>query len=827
MSMKIPELYEQIEKIIDTNQIQYEISKRNPEYTILIKKAFFLSLDSTLRILTSKIEIYDIPDMDFLDLIRTNKEVLLSALQLEADLQLKSKEAFSLKEILKIIDAFDINNVLKPENVKIIIQYFNEETICSQQNARKKICDNFKVFYKNLEKILGNLRHKRNFDFNKFLASILFDEFNKIGFLEFMQLILEKILEKNELIKNSSQMIKMIIESEDISCSVESIEKNIGNIRDGQSLMFKRLNEVQNAFLDEIIMDIFERKIIKYFELIPTLKDKKLEKYFKTYFTQNKKGANKTGIIFDKSFKIFEKALKILDSISDVNYEKKENQNTNLLKLYCIVYVKIYFNYLTNFIVNNFQEMGSIKIIMDCIKNIQNKNFSKVIKIYILKLIYNLKSCNFSEFTNFEFEQKGIYFFKEIEGAKKSEDMLTYFFLPSEQGDFKKYEEILDAFIKNINFNVDNKNLETLLEKYGLDLFLELILNKIISNLPLPQFESKDLYKNFSAYTKNIINEKYKKNKELLELLSIFFDCENYNQNTKPKLISKEGKIDVQTYEALLYGFRFCINSLLDEKGEKINDNKLLYPILLSKNITKVIKETLIPGIDYQDETHLRYLDAIKYHMDELQDDEGCYVCSCGFYYYIPKCGFPTRNGSSFNCYECGQKCGWAPKVVKAGLADNHGMVVRKGHYRIFKNIAVKKYQMSRWQDSDKNIPNILYDEYLKNVIEPIRKKVAFGFNEIDKGYFENQDKNIRKLSNIGYRLLNFISYCHLFYSYCLGNINQEELNKCLIKDCDILEIIRIDWNLLKESLQQKDVASIQIFLNMIFKDLTKLLKKS
>ena len=40
--------------------------------------------------------------------------------------------------------------------------------------------------------------------------------------------------------------------------------------------------------------------------------------------------------------------------------------------------------------------------------------------------------------------------------------MLTYFFLPSEQGDFKKYEEILDAFIKNINFNVDNKNLETL-----------------------------------------------------------------------------------------------------------------------------------------------------------------------------------------------------------------------------------------------------------------------------------------------------------------------------------------------------------------------------
>ena len=116
--------------------------------------------------------------------------------------------------------------------------------------------------------------------------------------------------------------------------------------------------------------------------------------------------------------------------------------------------------------------------------------------------------------------------------------------------------------------------------------------------------------------------------------------------------------------------------------------------------------------------------------------------------------------------------------------------------------------------------------QYIKEVIDPIRKNSGNGFNVVAKDFFEKQDKKIRKLSNIGYRLLNFISYCHLFYSYCLGNISKAQLEACLITNCDILKIIQIDWNLLKEALQQKGVNSIQIFLNIIFKDLTKLMKE-
>ena len=143
---------------------------------------------------------------------------------------------------------------------------------------------------------------------------------------------------------------------------------------------------------------------------------------------------------------------------------------------------------------------------MNCIKNISNKEFAKVIKIYILKLIYNFKNSNFEEFKGFEFGEKGIYFYNELEGRKTSQDnMLTYFFLPSEKEDYEKYNEIVKAFNNNANFNPEDKELEKLLEKYGLDLFLLLILNKIISNLPLADFEKKDIYSKFCNYAKEFV----------------------------------------------------------------------------------------------------------------------------------------------------------------------------------------------------------------------------------------------------------------------------------------------------------------------------------
>ena len=86
-----------------------------------------------------------------------------------------------------------------------------------------------------------------------------------------------------------------------------------------------------------------------------------------------------------------------------------------------------------------------------------------------------------------------------------------------------------------------------------------------------------------------------------------------------------------------------------------------------------------------------------------------CYVCSCGFYYCIHSFGIPT-NKKIFPCLECHQLYGLGPKV-KEGGPSNHGMVIRKGHYIIFKNQEDKESQFKKYGEPEGNITNILYED--------------------------------------------------------------------------------------------------------------------
>ena len=86
-------------------------------------------------------------------------------------------------------------------------------------------------------------------------------------------------------------------------------------------------------------------------------------------------------------------------------------------------------------------------------------------------------------------------------------------------------------------------------------------------------------------------------------------------------------------------------------------------------------------------------------------DDIGCYVCSCGFYYSIDPCGFPTEK-HQFKCPVCQQDIGYGKKVIDAGTS-NHGIAIRQGHYRIFRDLKQKEEHMTKYEVCDENIPNI------------------------------------------------------------------------------------------------------------------------
>ena len=72
------------------------------------------------------------------------------------------------------------------------------------------------------------------------------------------------------------------------------------------------------------------------FELIPNLEEKELHESYKTYYEQNKKVRNKTGIIFDRSFKIFEQTIKILVLVEEflINLQNINAQRKRINSLF-------------------------------------------------------------------------------------------------------------------------------------------------------------------------------------------------------------------------------------------------------------------------------------------------------------------------------------------------------------------------------------------------------------------------------------------------------------------------------------------------------------
>ena len=155
--------------------------------------------------------------------------------------------------------------------------------------------------------------------------------------------------------------------------------------------------------------------------------------------------------------------------------------------------------------------------------------------------------------------------------------------------------------------------------------------------------------------------------------------------------------------------------------------------------------------------------------------NEGAYVCGCGLYYDIGPCGFPNDPGKCANCL---RNIAYGP--LPPGITGGHGFAHdNKGHLRIFKDKAQHDYAMSKYGDNDRNIPNMLINEYKEKVIDKILDKDKFGISKVSKIVFQNQRQKVRKLSSVGYRLLNFIAYfsnnfTELSYKICC--LNKESL---------------------------------------------------
>ena len=634
------------------------------------------------------------------------------------------------------------------------------------------------------------------------------------------------MLTNNYLNKNRSSLLKTKLEKI-ISYEPEDIINNLDKLKSLKSYDFKEINGENNIILGEKIMNLFENYFLIYFNCIEKLNTKTKQELFPKYF-QNVE--QKNYVLFDLSLKLFKQTISFLDKITYENNEK-----SNVCKLYSIVFVKLYLYKVICFTKNDFSEINNYKEMFKVINDITNKNFKYVIYIYILKLYYYYLDNNL-ELLKYLFDMKLYNIFDTQFYSLFDEDntiITNYYLFPLEKEKYKNYINYLKEFenIKRDKFADEGKTKQfiiNLLNRKNLDTFIIISINKIFFELYSNYDKNKnENYNKFFLIARTIITDYNQNNGELIKLLNLFYNTDIFLEKIFPNL--KNNKI----LEILLYGFRYCVKSIFLENNSITNglntsiENKqqYFYKSLLSKNYSETLDNAYIPGIDIKEYLHLVTLETIIEHLNTKPDRHGCYVCSCGYYYDIDPCGFPTKN-RTFKCPVCGLDIGWGPKPVKAG-EESHGMVIRPGHLRIFKDEKAKKYQMKVFDEVDENIPNMILSDYIQNIIEPIRQKNEKGFVKCSKNFFEKTNKKIRNLSQIGYRLLNYILYCHLFFGYSIGNIPENNLKQYLIDNMNIIEIIETNWRLLKESLYNKRVNSIQIFMNLIFDEISDLIKNN
>ena len=103
------------------------------------------------------------------------------------------------------------------------------------------------------------------------------------------------------------------------------------------------------------------------------------------------------------------------------------------------------------------------------------------------------------------------------------------------------------------------------------------------------------------------------------------------------------------------------------------------------------------------------------------------------------------------------------------------------------------------------------------------------GIAMVNEDHFKKDNKIVRNLNQVSYRLLNFILYSHLFFAKLCTESSKLDIylpkkkNGGSIEWCELLKEC---WEILKDELSKSKVDNIEIFMDYVFSDIFKLLNE-
>ena len=250
----------------------------------------------------------------------------------------------------------------------------------------------------------------------------------------------------------------------------------------------------------------------------------------------------------------------------------------------------------------------------------------------------------------------------------------------------------------------------------------------VLSKLNNEDFENDNSYINFYSNVceplyKNDYEEDYERNK-LISLMKFIFEKETYLE------IKKVYSINSKDIEALLYGYRYCLNEVKEKKRGNI------YSILYNINNLSDFDQKFYPGADdnKEEEPYYELYNKIINHFKE-KPNEGSFVCLCdiGFYHSVFS-GFPGYSEINMRCPKCGNEIGAKEFYSEQKIEEKNDIKLVKeyeivqsngNYYRIFKdNEQIKDLKMNK--DNYKKLEKLKYitlEKFKERYIRPLYSK--------------------------------------------------------------------------------------------------------
>ncbi len=802
LSEFIRDLLNEIKKVIDSGIIKYEVSERSPKNKKEANEAIYLIFESLLILILNNELITNEKEnkVQLFQFLQTVKQLYDIANQVELNLILFSKHIFTIFIFLTIVNNLNKYQLGEHEIIFKIIEMLNDENKYLEAKEINKVSEKLLEEYNYLKGILYEKE-----DFPDLIITILLAKTKQSREKQFRKTILEIIFsEKSFILKSKNILILMLgayqFEPVDLSISEEELElKEDENEREQNQRINRLKTEKKNQLINEYmnfnesfddILDLIEKQNnLVIDEILFDHFDVLINDFF-SYLNDDEKLFEISIEYFKKSISALEKVFKN-ENIEGINYK-------HITVLYSITYIK---NYLSNFVdilydKVRFQDIGSCARILN-ILNDKKDDLRKMLKIYILKL-FRSKMESFSDFKKYNYTDK-IDFFEDFDYKEEITSIIDFAFIPINQiEDFKNINEYF-------NKEIDKKSNEilNLIKKNGFSFFYDISVNKILCNLLKENYLESEAFINFfktRIYNSLNLNDNAKK------IINVFFDEETYKNITKPKLGGEILNINLPKLEMLLYSYNFCI--LFSESKENN-----LYKNILTPDSINFINNNFIPGIDSKPNYYEISLRELPNWFNSIDvNKNGAYVCSCGYWYTVPPCGYPTSIG---DCPKCGEKIG----------GTGHLPVIRENHMRIFKDQAnIDNINYNFYKNA--GFKYMIFDDFKVFCQDKLQVNEIKGIFSIDFDLFINESKEVRKLSTISYRLLNFIIYSCIHYSYIMGHLTEEQVQKFIPPFTTTFQIIEEDWNLLRKALFDKQIQNPQIFFNVIIPKLVELINK-